>query len=144
MGSQLCPALANIFMCSFESIWLRYCSNDFKPVFHRRYIDNIFALFSSPDHAHKFKGYLSSTHPNINIPIEKEEDGWLPFLNVNIFCENEKFATNVYRKKTFSGVYTNFKSFIPETYKIGLINRYYFDVSVCALILSNFIMRLIN
>ena len=30
-------------------------------------------------------------------------------------CENDKFVTNIYRKKTFSGVYTNFKSFIPET-----------------------------
>ena len=33
MGSPLGPALANIFMCSFESIWLRDCPNDFKPVF---------------------------------------------------------------------------------------------------------------
>ena len=30
------------------------------------------------------------------------------------------------RKKTFSGVYTNFKSFIPETYKIGLIKSLLF------------------
>ena len=64
---------------------------------------------------------MSSKHPNISFPIEKEKDGCLPFLDVNTFRENEKFATNVYRKKTFSGVYTNFKSFIPETYKIGLI-----------------------
>ena len=40
---------------------------------------------------------------------------------LTFFCENEKFATNVYRKTTLSGVYTNFISFIPETYKIGLI-----------------------
>ena len=32
MGSPLRPALANIFMCSFESKWLRDCPNDFKPV----------------------------------------------------------------------------------------------------------------
>ena len=40
---------------------------------------------------------------------------------LTFFCENEKFATIVYKRKTFSGLYTNFKSFIPETYKIGLI-----------------------
>ena len=34
MGSPLGPALANIFMCSFESKWLRDCPNDFKPVFY--------------------------------------------------------------------------------------------------------------
>ena len=30
------------------------------------------------------------------------------------------------RRKTFSGVCTNFKSFIPETYKIGLIKSLLF------------------
>ena len=136
MGSPLGPALAKIFMCSFESKWLRDCPNDFKPVFYRRYVDDISALFSYPDHADKFKEYLSSKHPNINFSIEKEKDSCLPFLDINIFRENEKFATNVYRKKTFSGVYTNFKSFIPETYKIGLIKSLLFR---CFSLCSDFI-----
>ena len=58
MGSPLGPALANIFMCSFESKWLRNCPVGFKPVFYRRYIDDIFVLLSSPDHADKFREYL--------------------------------------------------------------------------------------
>ena len=103
-------------------------------------------LFSSSDQADNFREYLSSKHPNIKLSIEKEEDGRLPSLDINIFRENDKFATNVYSKKTFSVVYINFKSFIPEIYKTDLIksNHYYFSVSVCALILSIFIMRLIN
>ena len=45
----------------------------------------------------------------------------------------DKFVTNVYRKKTFSGVYTNFKSFIPGTYKIGLIKLLLFwSFSLCS------------
>ena len=120
-------------MCSFESKWLQDCPNDFKPVFYRCYVDDIFALFSSPDHADKFKEDLSSKHPNINFSMEKEKDGCLPFLDVTIFCENEKFATNICRKKTFSGVYTNFKSFIPETYKVGLIKSLLFQrFSLCS------------
>ena len=55
-------------------------------------------MFSFPDHADKFKEYLSSKHPNINFSKEKEKDGCLPFSDVNIFRENEKFATNFYRK----------------------------------------------
>ena len=42
-------------------------------------------------------------------------------LEINIFSEKGKVVTNIYRKKTFSGVYTNFNSFIPETYKTRLI-----------------------
>ena len=37
----------------------------------------------------------------------KEKDGCLPFLDANIFCGNEKFATNVHRKKSLNGVYTS-------------------------------------
>ena len=65
--------------------------------------------------------YLSSKYPSTNFSLEKENDGRLSFLDINIFREKGKFVTNVYRKKTFSGVYTNFNSFIPETYKTGLI-----------------------
>ena len=45
--SPLGPALANIFMCSFESKWLRDCPKGFKPVFYRCYVDDIFAVFFS-------------------------------------------------------------------------------------------------
>ena len=47
-------------------------------------------------------------------------------LEINIFSEKGKVVTNIYRKKTFSGVYTNFNSFIPETYKTGLIESLLF------------------
>ena len=120
-GSPLGPVLANNFICSFESKWLRDCPNDFKAVFCRRYIDDIFVLFSSPDHANKFRDYLSSKHHNINFSIEKEEHGRLAFLDINIFRENDNFATNIYGKNTFSGVYTNLKSFMHEACKFGLI-----------------------
>ena len=33
-------------------------------------------------------------HPNIMFTIEKEKDGCLPSLDVNIFRENRKFATS--------------------------------------------------
>ena len=60
-------------------------------------------------------------HTNINFSIEKGNDSCLPFLYLKIFREFEKFATNFYRNKTLSKFYTNFKSFIPERYRIGLI-----------------------
>ena len=43
------------------------------------------------------------------------------FLDVNVFRENGKFVTNVYRKETFTGVYTNISSFIPLEHKFGLV-----------------------
>ena len=40
--------------------------------------------------------------------------------------KKEKFVTNIYLKKTFSGVYTNFDSFISETYETGLVKSLLF------------------
>ena len=43
-----------------------------------------------------------------------------PYVD-NIIRERGKFETSVYRKATFSGVYTPFYSFLPDTCKIGMI-----------------------
>ena len=45
----------------------------------------------------------------------------LSFEDIKISRENKKFVTSVYRKPTFTGVFTNFASFIPDIYKRGLI-----------------------
>ena len=41
----------------------------------------------------------------------------MSFLDIKISRDNNKFTTSVYRKLTFSGVFTNFGSFIPKSYK---------------------------
>ena len=45
----------------------------------------------------------------------------MSFLDVEIIRKRGKFTTSVYRKPTFSGVYTHFDSFLPSTYKFGMI-----------------------
>ena len=102
------------------------CPHGLNSVFCRRYVDDMFILFSSINHTEKFKEYLSSTLPNINFLSENENDGRLFFLEINIYREKGKFVTNVYWKKTFSGVLTNFSSFMPETYKTDLIKSLLF------------------
>ena len=48
-------------------------------------------------------------------------DNTLPFLDINICRSNGSFLTSVYRKPTFTVLFTNFESFLPITYKKGLI-----------------------
>ena len=43
------------------------------------------------------------------------------FLDIKIRRFNNSFSTNIYCKVTFSGVFTNFESFIPVSYKSNLI-----------------------
>ena len=79
-------------------------------------------LLRSRDHASKLADYFSSQQRNIKFTYELENDNILPFLDVNVFRDAEKFSSTVHRKDTFSGVYSNFKSFMPERYKQGLVS----------------------
>ena len=47
MGPHLGPALVNVFLVYFEKNWLQNCPSDFKPRYYRRYVDDIFVLFTS-------------------------------------------------------------------------------------------------
>ena len=99
---------------------------------YRRYVDDSFVVFRSRDHIIPFLEYLNSKHPNIKFTYEIEKDHCLPFLDVNIMFSNGIFSTSVYRKPTFTGLFTNFDSFIPISYKRGLINTLlfrYFNIS---------------
>ena len=78
-------------------------------------------LFRTKDHVEKFKNYLNKQHKNIKFTSEIEENGLLSFLDITITRENNKFVTSVYCKLTFSGVFTNFESFLSEMHKRGLI-----------------------
>ena len=59
MGSPLGLTLANAFLCFYEKKWLEQCPDRFKPVYCRRYVDDIFALFKSRGHLIKFRDYLT-------------------------------------------------------------------------------------
>ena len=65
--------------------------------------------------------YLNTKHAYIKFTNEKEVNGSLPFLDVLISRNNKGFTTAVYHKSTFSGVYSNFNSFIADENKHGLI-----------------------
>ena len=89
--------------------------------FFRRYVDDVFLLFDNQDQVKKFLRYMNSRHKNITFTYEEEQNGTLAFLDIKITRSPEGFTTSVYRKKTFSGVYLNFGSFLPVEYKKGLI-----------------------
>ena len=74
----------------------------------KRYVDDRFVLFKRPEHFKPFVNYMNSKLKNINFSFETEKDEQMFFLDVNVFHENGKFVTKVYRKETFTGVYITF------------------------------------
>ncbi|XP_068680256.1 uncharacterized protein [Montipora foliosa] len=113
MGSHLAPVLANLFMGHHEKIWLEQYQGP-EVLFYRRYVDEQDAI--------AFFDYISSQHPNIRFTMEKKIDHVLSFLDVLIDNTHPgSVVTITFRKKTFTGLLTNYLSFAPLSYRIGLI-----------------------
>ena len=68
----------------YEQVWLDDCPDEFKPVYYKRYVDDIFVLFRSPHHLEKFNEYLDTKYANIKFTSKEEVNGSLPFLDVLI------------------------------------------------------------
>ena len=63
MGSPLGPALANASVIYFEKNWLQNCPSDFKPHYHRWYVDTF----------EPFRNFLNGRHANMLFKIENEK-----------------------------------------------------------------------
>ena len=123
MGFPLGCTLANSFLVYHKKKkWPERFPFKYRLFYHPRYGVDMFVLFNSPLHLKRFQSYLNSCHVNIFFTIENQEDNKTFFLEVNIICEQGKFTTSVYRKLTFSRIYTHFDSFLPSIYKICMIH----------------------
>ena len=121
MGSPLGPTLANTFLCYHETTGLKNCPKSFKPVYYKRYVDDIFVLFEKPEQVSRFVNYMNKRQKSIKFSFENEKYNSFSFLDVKICRDKDKFTTSVFRKDKFSGVYTNFISFVALKHKFGLV-----------------------
>ena len=121
MGSPLGPIVLNAFLCHFEKKALSECPPDILTKVFKRYVDEIFVKFLFQSHLKDFVNYMNSKHPNIKLTLEFEENDSFCFLNVKITRRNNQLVTSVFPKATFSGIFTNFKSFMPVGHKFGLV-----------------------
>ena len=104
-----------------EKLWLKNFHGS-TILFYRRYLDDTFCLFHSEHDATLFFDYINFRHPNIRFTMEKQVNHKLPFLDVLIDNHDPSSSlTRIYRKKTFTGLLTNYFSFTSYSYKVGLI-----------------------
>ena len=117
MGSPLGPALANIFVGYLEG---KIHRSKF-PLLYHRFVDDTFAIFEDNSGALRFFEDLNRLHPNLQFTMESENENKLPFMDVEVKKTSEELRRTVYRKPTFTGLYTPWDSFCPRLQKINLI-----------------------
>ena len=131
MSSPLGPTLANAFLWPYGKQCLDNCPIHSKPVI--RHVDDIFVLSSSKEPLQLFVDYMNKQDKCLKFTSEAENDNSLSFLDSKITCHNQQFKTSVYRKPTFSGVFTHYESYVDQTYKKSLIDTLLFRCfSICS------------
>ena len=120
MGSPLAPVLANLFMGHHEKNWLDNYSSS-QVLFYRHYVDDTVCLFNNEEDVLMFFDYINVRHPSICFTIEREIEGKLSLLDILLDKSYPSIVASVYRKKTFTGLLTNYFSFAPLNYKLGLV-----------------------
>ena len=104
MGSPLGPTLANIFLGYYESLLISSLAS--LPTIYFRYMDDCFAIFDSRALALDFLVLLNGMHSSLSFTMEEESNDEISFLDVLVIRDGISFLTTVYRKPTFTGLYT--------------------------------------
>jgi hypothetical protein len=105
MGSPLSAVIANFFTEEFEERALNQAT--LKPTCWYRYVDDTFVIWPHGKVSlTNFVEHLNGLHKNIQFTMEIEENGHLPFLDIDIYRKRDgSLGHKVYRKPTHTNLY---------------------------------------
>ena len=121
MGSPLGPTFANFYMGYLEET--TFSDINKKPLIYARYVDDIFIMYSTIEQLKEIKRNFEN-NSILKFTIEESAENKLPFLDVLIGKEKDKFHTKVYRKNTNLGQCLNAQSECTDRYKESVIKNY--------------------
>ena len=138
MGTPFAVVYACIFLTSVEcEVFSTISSNLSRPIFYKRYIDDIFAIFSSELAADNFVSAFNSISPSLHLTAKANGTG-ANFLDVTLFKGNRFTSTNIldvtlYQKPINKYVYLLPTSFhaksVFRSFILGELRRYRINCS---------------
>ena len=119
IGAPLSPVLASVFMIDFEMKCIPVSPVPVKTWI--RFVDDTYAVVKRGQEEVVLQ-YLNGVHNSIKFTCEVEEGGSLPFLDVLVTRgEDGVLKTTVFRKKTHTNRYLNFRSCHSVNTKWGVV-----------------------
>ena len=112
MGSSLGPVLANIIMTELENVVIRPLIDSNVIKFYRRYVDDTLLLLKAND-VDKVHRALEKFDKNLKFTVDTFDNVTPHFLDLEIAPD----GLTIFRKDTNTGLYTNFDSYAPWSYK---------------------------
>ena len=116
MGSSLGPVLANIIMAELEDVVIKPLITNGTIKFYTRFVDDTL-LVIKPENVKKVHNALNKFDKNLRFTVDMFKDKVPHFLDLELSPD----GTSIFRKDTNTGLYVNFTSFVPWTYRISWI-----------------------
>ena len=92
----------------------------------QRYVEDCFILFRNNQECENMFSKFNTLYKAISFTVDPEDDdNTLAFLDVLVKRKQSKFITSIFRKKTFTGQYVNFRSHCSLKRKTNLIRTLY-------------------
>ena len=111
MCSLVSAVIANLVMEDIEQRAL--VSSPVTPLFWKRYVDDVISAVSRNE-VENLLNHLNSVEPSIQFIVERENEGQLSFLDLNIYRKDQGLlGTGVHRKSTHTDKYLAFDSHHP-------------------------------
>ncbi|UYV67863.1 hypothetical protein LAZ67_5002290 [Cordylochernes scorpioides] len=117
MGNPISSALANVFMDKIDKLIVE--STQLQILMWKRYIDDVLCITEVD--VSIIINFLNSLRPFLKFTYELEENGSLPFLDLQLTRNQNKIETKIHRKPTHTGSYLNFNSFGPICHKVAVV-----------------------
>ena len=116
MGTRIAPTYACLYMSYFESEKILSTWPGTPPKMFKRYIDDCFFVWtSSVEELKEFINHMNSQSDFIKFTSEyNQETRKVPFLDMMVSNESDKFSTDLYKKETFKPQYLH-----PSSCHIG-------------------------
>ena len=123
MGASFSPTIANIFMSVFLRNFLKTVTE--KPVFLKRYIDDIFMLWPKKQNLERFLYQLNNFHKSIKFTSTNSNKA-IDFLHLTIFKDQKfeqtkKLSISTYQKTNKLYQYLHHSSNHPQSVFKGLV-----------------------
>ncbi|XP_078482534.1 uncharacterized protein LOC144743198 isoform X2 [Ciona intestinalis] len=119
MGSPISVVIANVVMETIEEEALATFMHP--PRYWKRYVDDTFGIIAA-EQFHPFLDHLNGIEESIQFTLERENEGRIAFLDVEVSRDKEGgMKTNVYRKPTHTNRYLSFWSAHPIEHKKAVV-----------------------
>ncbi|XP_076041888.1 uncharacterized protein LOC143025766 [Oratosquilla oratoria] len=121
------PPLSAVAACLFletleKEEYMNIIPNDSKC---NRYVDDCLLVLHKDTNISDILSRLNQVHPKIQLTVEHEVNGSLPFLDTVIIRENNSVKFKVYRKPTHKDDYIHYFSAHDKKTKTGVVMGFY-------------------